>query len=126
VELAALNACQPCLALGTPDGSWLIVSHKPSAGKAHDSLLIARRRLAEDVTQALEIAATDVRFKAVADPSMACRKKSTATDVVILISPAPQPDDLLPLAENELSQVLRNQTHLLAPIPTGLVFSIVD
>ncbi|MEJ7595446.1 MAG: DUF1015 family protein [Planctomycetaceae bacterium] len=28
VELAALNACQPCLAAGTPDGSWPIISHK--------------------------------------------------------------------------------------------------
>lgn len=126
VELAALNACQPCLALGTPDGSWLIVSHKPNAGNSNESLLIARRRLAEHVTQTLKIAATEVRLKAVSVPSMACRKVATAPDVVILISPASEPDDLLQLSDFELSQVLRNQTQLLAPIPTGLVFSIID
>ncbi len=126
VELAALNACQPCLALGTPDGAWLIVSHKPNAGKAAESLLIARRRLAENVTQTLQIAAADVRLKAVAVPSMASKKVTTTTDVVILISPASEPDDLLQLADDELSQVLRNQRQLLAPIPTGLVFSIID
>ena len=126
VELAALNACQPCLALGTPDGAWLIVSRKPNAGKAAESLLIARRRLGENVTQTLQIAAADVRLKAVAVPSMASKKETTTTDVVILISPASAPDDLLQLADDELSQVLRNQAQLLAPIPTGLVFSIID
>ena len=126
VELAALNARQPCLALGTPDGSWLIVSHRGNTESADESLLITRRRLAENVMQTLKIAATDVRHTTVADPSVARQVCATTGGAVILISPASESDDLLELADGEFSQVLRNQTELMAPIPTGLVFSIID
>jgi len=126
VELAALNACQPCLALGTPDGSWLIVSRKGNAESAVESLLIARRRLADHITQALRIPAIDVRISTVPDPSIARQECATTMAAMILISPSTGSDDLLEVADDEFSQVLRNQTELMAPIPTGLVFSIVD
>jgi len=126
VELAALNACQPSLAFGTPDGSWLIVSGKGNPESAGESLLIARLRLAKNVTQTLNIPPADVRLTTVANPSMARQACATTGGAIILISPASESDDLLELADGEFSQVLRNQTELMAPIPTGLVFSILD
>ena len=126
VELAALNACQPCLALGTLDGAWLIVSHKGNAKLTSEPLLIARRRLADEITQLLRIPKTDVRISTIADPSKARQERTTSLGALILISPSSAADDLLELADDEFAQVLSNQTELMAPIPTGLVFSILD
>lgn len=126
VELAALNTCQPCLALGSLDGSWLIVSHKEKAKLTSEPLLITRRRLAEKITQLLSIAESDVRISTIADPSKARQERATSPDTLILISPSSVSDDLLELADDEFAQVLSNQTQLMAPLPTGLVFSILD
>ena len=118
--------CQPCLALGTLDGAWLIVSHKGNAKLTSEPLLIARRRLADEITQLLRIPKTDVRISTIADPSKARQERTTSLGALILISPSSAADDLLELADDEFAQVLSNQTEMMAPIPTGLVFSILD
>jgi hypothetical protein len=122
-ELARINSEQPCLALGTSDGAWMIVTDSASITPAEKELLIDR------VNRAINTATSTnepLQSHQLTEPNASLAKRSTACFQsnplsIQFIEPARTADELLQRSDAGL--ILAESGARLAPgIPTGLTF----
>ncbi len=122
-ELARINSEQPCLALGTSDGAWMIVTDSASITPADNELLIDR------VNRAINTATSTnepLQSHQLTEPNASLSKRSPACFQsnplsIQFIEPARTADELLQLSDAGL--ILAESGARLAPgIPTGLTF----
>lgn len=123
VELASLNAQQPCVAVGTHDGAWMIVSppvaHEPVES---EDLVQQISRIIDQATSASEDAVTQNLPLTDADSAGILRQLQTMSTGMLIVEPARSAADLISLAAH--SNKLHSQALRLHPcVPTGLVFS---
>lgn len=122
-ELARINSEQPCIAVGTSDGVWMIVTDSPSTIPAANEFLIDRiNRAISTATSTNE----SLQSHQLAEPNASLAKRSAACFhssplSIQFIEPARTADELLQLSDAGL--ILAESGARLAPgILTGLTF----
>lgn len=122
-ELARINSEQPCIAVGTSDGAWMIVTDSPSITPAVNEFLIDRiNRAINTATSTNE----SLQSHQLAEPNTSLAKRSAACFEseplsIQFIEPARTSDELLQLSDAGLT--LPESGACLSPgIPTGLTF----
>lgn len=122
-ELARINSEQPCIAVGTSDGAWMIVTDSPSITPAVNEFLIDRINRAINTATSTNESLQSHQF---AEPNTSLAKRSAACFQseplsIQFIEPARTSDELLQLSDAGLT--LPESGACLSPgIPTGLTF----
>jgi hypothetical protein len=122
-ELSRINSEQPCIAVGTSDGAWIIVTDSPSITPATNELLVDR------VSRAINTATSTkepLQSHQLAEPKATLATHSAACFqanplCIQFIEPARTSDELLQLSDAGL--ILPESGASFSPgIPTGLTF----
>lgn len=122
-ELARINSEQPCIAVGTCDGVWMLVTDSPSITPAVNEFLIDR------INRAINTATSTnepLQSHQLAAPNASLAKRSKACFhanplSIQFIEPARTPDELLQLVD--AGRLLSESGACVSPgIPTGLTF----
>ena len=122
-ELSRINSEQPCIAVGTSNGAWMIVSDSPSATPASNEFLIDR------INRAINTATTTnepLQSHQLAEPDASLAKRSAACFQVNplsiqFIEPARTANELLQQSDAGLT-LAEQGARLIPGIPTGLTF----
>ncbi len=122
-ELSRINSEQPCIAVGTSDGAWMIVTDSPSTTPDVNEFLIDRINRTISTTISTN---ESLQSHQLAEPNANLAKRSAACFQsnplsIQFIEPARTSDELLQLSDAGLT--LPASGACLSPgIPTGLTF----
>lgn len=122
-ELARINSDQPCIAAGTSDGSWSIISDAAPVSRSNDESIIDRiaQRIDETTSTTALLISHRLRGSGVGLAKLSLSLFQSNPTSLQLVEPARTPDELLRLSgEGIIHSADAAQLH--PHVPTGLAF----